>query len=505
MKYNKIIVIVFLLIISKPTTAQNVTMVRQMRYNALQLFEEYTSCLSKLDRPNDYTEQEFINLFDDNATIYNDILPYNKPQELTPQEYFNTYYKKIKFAPKFSDLELGFPKQKNDGWQIEITFNKTFQIKSTVQDSVTFTYPPYSFSYVMTINIKNDIAKINTITVDNPLEDFFIIQKNSEFDLKYNDEIINDWEEKSNSKLYDKNEANVNQITIEENSIFKSFYWGTNALDNHIYEPHIKKLNTFGLGVNYSPIDVSKNTYLTDISQNNSFISLECFYGLQIFQKQKSTLFLNFKFNFGNITSISKGNYYTEYQSIDSDNDPYLRKINISSLKESMQTLYASIPISLEYLIELSPSNKKHPVFLSIELGGYIGSRLYTANKFNFTADYTGFYPQYFGGVEFDHYYDYGHYNLNNNNIKYSVNDKLSFLDYGVQGAIGVLASIDKNNLLKFNAGYRYDFQPILKFKENMIISTDYKNFESTFQTNKNGFQNIYIGLSWVTIIGQKK
>ena len=67
--------------------------------------------------------------------VYNDILPDNSQQMLSPEAYYEKYVKLIKSYPKFSDLEFGMPFQDSGKWHVKINFKKSFSIKSTPNNS----------------------------------------------------------------------------------------------------------------------------------------------------------------------------------------------------------------------------------------------------------------------------------------------------------------------------------------------------------------------------------
>jgi len=261
------------------------------------------------------------------------------------------------------------------------------------------------------------------------------------------------------------------------------------------------KKNLWGLGINYCPYGLGNNinrTNFPDIKQSNQALSIESFFGYQLAQNW----FGNIKLGLNAYQNTFNGDYSTQYNAVDMDNDPYLRKISISSLEEKIYNFSASLPLSIEYLLRIS-NNVKHPVFLSFEAGGYIEYRLWATNRFSFSADYTGLYD-YYCGVEFDHYYDYGHFDLSDKEISQSLSQKINRFDYGLLGSLGLWYAFNKNNLLKINFAYKHGFESPLKYKENFVPSENYGSYESLLQGTNQGIRNIYVGLAFVKTINAK-
>jgi hypothetical protein len=508
--------------------AQTMTEVRQMRYDAIDVFDRYSSLILNLDNPTIYTKDYFMELFEENSMLYNDILPYNVRQELSPNDYYDKYVNNIKTYPQLANLELSFPEYKDEKWQVKIKFTKTFRLKYR---DIDLTYPQWSFNYEMLVVMdknndyirkekesyskweiqqernKNFInQKIRSLIVEDPLTDYVVIVNQNSYNLEYDGNTIENWDENTHSRIFPCSDIDFKKITIVD-SYFKPLKFSKNPNDKHVYNCSQRKLNIFGVGINYAPYGlgnrISKSNIdyfdFSDIEESNNTYSLSLFYGIQIANKQKSTWFFNIGLDFSLYNYNYKGNYYIPYQSIDSDNDPYLRKINIINLQENAHNFAVSIPLSFQYLFQISKSGKQQ-VFLAVELGGYAEYFVYQWNSFNFHADYTGLY-NYYGSVEFDHYYDYGHFDLSDKDISQKLKDKSNQFDYGAFGKVGLWFALKKNNLLKFDIGYKHGFCTPLKYNENFVISENYNSYQTLLQSTNKGLQNIYIGLSFVWAI----
>ena len=231
-------------------------------------------------------------------------------------------------------------------------------------------------------------------------------------------------------------------------------------------------------------------------------MSLDISYGLQIVHKNKSNLFFNINLELNAYQQIFRGTYYTQYQAIDSDGESYIRKINVPSLTEKIYHLSASLQPSFEYLLQITQG--QHPIFISLEIGGYAEYRFWGANTFNLQADYSGLY-NYFDGIEFDHYYDYGHFYLDNEHISQNIKLKINAVDYGVFGSIGVWYAINADNILKIGIGYKHGFTSPFKYKNDFILSKNYHTYESAVQTINQGLRNMFLGISWQRVIPAKQ
>ena len=518
MKRIAILIVTFFGVVNA-NFSQTITEIRQMRYEAIGIFDTYHFLILKLDNPDVYTKDNFTKLFEDKATIYNDILPENQPQALSPEDYYDRYVSLIKTHSQLSNLELSFPEYLEGKWQVKVKFKKEINLK---YKNIDLTYPKFSLNYEMAVVMdkneyyikketysKRDIerelnkpyinGKIINITVEEPLNEYLVIENMNNLPLEYSGTVIEDWDNDLHSRILPFKREEISNITVENSGYFYPLEFKQNQVDNHFYSFQKLKKNVVGWSINYTPLGLNNNitsTNFSNIQQKNQAIDLELFYGFQLAQKDKSTWFFNLKFDVNAFQDIFQGNYYTEYNTIDADNDPYLRKIKISAIEEKTYIFSTSFQPSFEYLFRISKRSKKKPMFISLEIGGFIESRLLATNKFNFTVDYTGLY-NYYGGVEFDHYYDYGHFDLSNKDITQDLQQKLNKLDYGNFGSIGLLFAINKSNLLKINVGYKQGFTSPLKYKENFIISERNDNYESLLQNVNKGIHNIFIGLSW--------
>lgn len=512
--------------------SQSVTEIRCIKTTAIDVCEKYMNVMSNLYNGDVYNEDKFLVLFDENATIYNDILPDNQPQSLSPKDYFDKFFQNIKISyTDYGNIQFAFPTNNaNDKWEIKCSFVKAIRLKSHIDKY----FPKWSFKYTITIEMDkqyNSIdkiynnAKIVKVDVEKPLNEFFIIENrdNMPIVLTSTTDIIQDWDENYKNRLFSEDDFNIDDFDILL-SIDKLNYfyrldkkWAQNDSDKFSYYPEYKfrRINFYGFNLSYSPISlgnkISNNNLVgfNDIKQFNNSMSFSFFFGAQIAHYKRSTFFLNIGLEADWSHFKYSGSNYSEYLSIDADGDPYLRIIKINSLNEKVNNYSISVPLSLEHLVQISNYAKK-PMFLCFKIGGFGEYSIYLNNKYDLNVDYHGLYD-YFGGVEFDHYYDYGNFNLKGNqvlldirNIRNDYTNNSLHYDYGLLGGTGLWISMNDINFLKFDISYKYGFKPLLDYKENYIISENFKSFQSILYSTKEGLRNIYFGVSWIVTINTK-
>ena len=521
---KNILTIVAIVIASVSALSQSVTETRHIKTTALQVYENYKVVMSGLYSRSAYTEDNFIALYENNALIYNDILPDNHPQQLSPPAYFEKFRKSIKrIYPSFSDFKMGEPVSVGDKWQIKCNYTRgtSFMTQKDMK------YPEWSFNYTMTIemeklyNITNKVyqhARIISIEVDNPLTGFFIIENKEDIPLvTKSGNTLSEWDEENQTRIFPDYEWKINDIRFHDSMIkgnnfgYTKGKFSKNQTDAHFYRPYVQRYNKniFGIGVNYSNAFAFGNKMsevnaenFKDITYTSNALSLSFFYGKQIAHKEKSNVFVNFGLDFNKYSyEYSGANYAVDstYNGVHADDDPHLRyrTISIDSLEEKISIVSVSVPVSIEYLYQLTQQTK-NPVFLSFELGLFAECALSSRSKYNLNADYRGFYD-YFDVIEFDHYYDYGNFDVSGNQ---KLNSRLSG---GIFGGIGLWFSMNDSNLLKFNVSYKHSFSSPLEFKENYVISQDKDSYQSLLYSTNQGMKNIRIGISWVKTIGGNK
>jgi hypothetical protein len=471
--------------------SQSVTDTRHIKTTALQVYENYKVVMSGLYSRSAYTEDNFIALFDSKALIYNDILPDNNPQQLSSKNYFAKFKANVnRIYPTFSDFKMGEPVSVGSKWQIKCNFVRSARFRTQNE----MNYPEWSFNYAITIemdkryNQTNKVyenAKIVNVEVNNPLKNFFVIENKENIPLtSKSGKPVNDWDAEYQSRIFPEKEWKIKDIEVAESNNNKNFFeyskskFSKNQADAHFYQLDVQRFpkNIIGIGVNFSPItsvnnisDANLKDKFDDPKSNAFFLSF--FYGKQIARKEKSTLFFDFGLDFNKYS-----HEYNSNKSISQLNNP-----KIDSLNEKINVISVSIPLSIEYLYQLTQQTKK-PIFLSFELGVFAEYALSASSKYNLT-------------------------NAVYNDITYNINGQKRLeksLGAGILGGIGLWFALNDNNLLKFNVSYKQSFSSLVGYQENDVISENKDSYHSLLQSTKQGMQNIGIGISWVKTIGRK-
>ena len=330
--------------------AQSITETRQIKTTALQVYETYKVVMAGLYSNSAYTEDNFMALFEKESLIYNDILPDNQPQYLSPANYFKKFKTSIRrIYPAFSDFKMGEPTAVGNRWQIKCHFTRGTRF-STQKD---MKYPEWSFNYVITVEMDKrydtvkkvyENAKIVNVDVENPLKGFFVIENKENIPLATKSgEMLKEWDEEYQSRIFPEDKWKIEDIVVPSiiynGNVFVNTKYkiSQSKTDVHFYHPdgeNVKK-NFVGLGVNYSPLFFGKNMSEAD---NMNALTLSLFVGEQIAHKGNRSWFFNIAMDL---------NCY--------QNDV----ISISN------------PWSIQYLHQITHKAKK-PVFLSLELGAFL-------------------------------------------------------------------------------------------------------------------------------------
>lgn len=543
---KKIVGIFLVLTCTLPVFSQTLKQQRLIKQTALDIFESYVDVCNRLyqNKKDVYIYDQFLNLFSDTARVYNDILPSfphgdqvvpTDSMLITPGEYFNNFKSEIlKNSFSYDSLELyDIQEVSEQWWTLKCSFGRTVAYTSSSKS-------PYSrreFHYTMTIvmreedsrNAKQMVdAKITNISVSDPCsqvriitetdgineENYFVdsssLYKGPKHDTPKHDTLNSDrmpvgYYLKDDVKISDiKNEINANST---EASLFNSIEL---TLDNkHFYKRNSNKRDFWGLGINACPYGFgnkisSANTKkfgYENISQRNFSIEFSTFFGINLYVKNRYSLFLVPQLSLGYRNFNFSGDYSAQYQAVDIDGTEYMRNINVDLKNENVNQFTINFPISISNMFLLHKDKfAENQLFLSLDFGVLLSCVPFTRNTYDFSARYTGTYD-FFGGVEFDHYYDYGNFDLNHNDIAYIPNSLINKFNIGILAGVGLMFQIEETSMLKFDLSFRNGFLSIAKYKEGFVLSEDYKNFESLLQASKSGAHNLYFSLSYIRAI----
>ena len=507
-----------ILIATVSAFSQSVTETRRIKTTALQIYENYKVVMSDLYSKSDYTEDNFLALFESNALIYNDVIPSNIPAMLSPAKYFENFKANIKrIYPVFSDFRISEPVSAENKWQIQCNFTRATKFR-TQKD---MNYPEWSFNYILIIEMDKrydtskkvyENAKILSIKVDNPLKSFFIIENKENIPLAAKSgETFKDWDKEYQSRIFPDDKWKIYDIKVvpKSNNDENIFEYSKNKFTQNRTDTHFFQLTAqtfpkdiFGIGVNFSP----------------NALSLSLFYGKQLAHNDKSTWFFDVgldvnwnSFKYSDTDSISDLNNNSGVADQDVDSNITLIRRTITNIKtpndRKVNITSISVPLSVQYLYQLSQSKK--PVFLSFELGVFAECILPSTQKDILNAAFYGVYSVNFNdgsnpqNVPFYHYYNYG----NNNNITVNRNLKLaSQFDCGILGDVGLWFTLNKSNLLKFDVSYKGGLNSLKYSKDYTILNGNgYTTADQiSQQQSAKALQNVGFGISWVTTIGGK-
>ncbi|MDR1757401.1 MAG: hypothetical protein LBR51_00355 [Bacteroidales bacterium] len=526
-KYVLTAVLLFAVVAS--VSSQSLTEKRRIKTTALQVYENYKVTLSSLYSKDNYTEDNFMSLFDDNTVLYNDIIPVNTPMRLSPYKYFTRFRENIRrIYPEFNKLSLGEPVSVGGKWQIKCHFSRAARFRTLNE----MKYPRWSFDYTMTIEMDKRYdddkkvyqdALITAIDVDKPLGKFFVIEKPQGSALLAKGKPLTDWDEEYQSRIFPENEWKLSDIEPQNReTIFEfmnNYTWQPDTADNNFYVLKSyanKKEIIFGVGIHGCPMLAFGNQmseknkeWFKGIDMTSSALSLSAFYGKQMLHKEKSTLLFKvgldlnlyfYKYKGSCTDSISKD------KDIDGDENLDAISIKIKSLNERITRLMLSLSVGVEYVHQLTTDAKK-PIFLSFEFGVVLERRLSLRNKSDYMYDYHGIYTYFGSKVELDHELNYGD-GLNGKQVSQKLNSNP--FDFGIFGGVGLCFALNNSNLIKFGITYKQTFIAPVEDTETKYVllnkdGNDKDIYTSLLKSTDKGLSNLYFGFSWIKTIYFKK
>jgi len=487
---KSILTVAAIIMASVSAFSQSATETRRIKNTAFQLYENYKVQIQGLHSTSAYTEDNFLTLFSKDATLYNDIIPENTTEQLTPKNYFKNFRENLKrIYPVFSDFKIGDPVSIGDRWQVKCYFTQTTKFRTQTE----MRYPEWTFHYTMTIemdkyyNSNNKVyynAEIVSIEVENPLKEFFIIENKENMPLlSKSGETVAAWDKEYHSRIFPENEWKIEEMKVVDFN--KTFAYSKSELaknetDERYYHYKVQrfKKDIVGAGINFSPFAFGNKLRIDSVEINMEetyAISLSAFYGKQFFHKEKSSLFANVGLDL-NIYHHKFNNNCPEYSTIDLDGDSCSRIISLEKLEINIFSI--SIPLSVQYFYQLTKPEKK-TIFLSCELGVFGEFTLYS-NKVN--ANVSGRYGEKYFNIKMDHYDYYGDFEAS----------RFESFNFGIFGRVGALFALNKSNLLKVNLSFKAPFWQ---------FSNSFKAKEYSISQGL----NLGIGVSWVQTIGGNK
>lgn len=464
---------------------------RRINYNSLRLIEDYESfCTFKGNN----SDMAFNSLFTENATIYNDYLPLNETQNITPEEYFNiTQDEKTKSAMNVEISKVSFIDS------LEIFGRNTFGLKIGLKKKIffrnwnSFRYPETNFNLIFNILVKTNASdeiecKIRSIICksDSRIKEFSIAKINlKNLDSSYEQIKINnkplDVDEKVIEKTIFLSDISNPQkvISLESYDAFLTFKQDYSLRpDKHIYYVNTQNYKSeIGVGIlcnifpNYKLISNENipDGALQDINVLMYGIGLGLNYSTRILKFGKSNFYLNSGFGIEKNLICFSGDYYFEKTSEDIDGDQYIRITELNGIKEMINLDYLYLPIGIEY---------KYIINKDLSLQSILGVKGYFLFNKTFSlkanATFKGFYDQY-DQLTMDRYYDFGDFDLSykNNGID------LSQFNFGLYAGIGAGYKLNQRYTASIKLVYDYTFLNLSNCLDEYIISKDRYDYTS--------------------------
>lgn len=486
--------------------AQGIRETRIVKTTALQVYEKYISSFNSIGDQSGYGANRFLDLFAEGMdSLCNDILPNLHPSMLTPDKYVDIYSKSVRVAyHNFSNFKMGEPHSSAGKWSIYCTFDCDIQYV----DKTGLSFPSHTFSYKMHILMDKksktgsmyDNAVIASLTVSEPLHNYVIIHNPGGYIN------IKGQPQRNNTGEYwigDLGKTSISKLQSESGNPFAQTSFKAVPNQHNRYEQTSSTLDVMGFGASFSPFSLGNKLdgRFDQLSTSGNSILLHGFWGKNLSSNDLGTLFLNIGLQLFDNNHTVTGDYEVHYADVDVDGDDYQRNITARLNKETIMSVGASLPLTLSYLLAIGDPTAT-PLFLSVE-GGIVASfKALAIHKFDVDARYTGTY-NYFGGIEFDHYYDYGDFELNQDNVETDFSQNYKRFDVAASFGVGLWISLSKSSFLRFDVALRKGFLSEMVYDDDYRLTSRFDDYHSAFQSSKKGAFDIYAGLSYILTFGK--
>lgn len=511
MKRRILVFGLFLLSCSSLYSQQALTpdLYRRINYNVIRLIENYESYCTFYGFNSDVS---FYSLFTDNARIYNDYLPLNTKQELSPEEYYNLTQEestKSTIGVEISNLRFvdSLEVIGSNNYRVKLKLNKKIYFRNWNN----FRYPDrvlsLKFDIIVNTQSSKDIdCKIRAITCETPIKEFSITEfnfKNVDVTKGYInvlDETLG-FTEIEKQPLFIPNVPNPKDVvTIDSYDTYLRVKSDTATIpDKNIYFIDVRNyLFDIGVNVQYNitsnyqlnTVEESYNSLLKNINTKSYGYGIGLDFNSRIAKSRRVNYYLNFGVGFEKNGIEFYGSNYNEYATKDIDNDAYLRQIQLNDIKEEIDLSYFYLPLGLKIKYFLDKE-------FSIE--ATVGAKLYYLidKKYSVTtnASYKGYYEQ-FDKLTMDHYYDYGYYDLSFQNQKLDLPE----FNYGLFGNIGASYRINERYSTSMRMAYDYSMVNISNYNGTYVLSEtkdDYKSLIYSYDKISKSNLNIKLGINY--------
>ncbi|HRZ97443.1 MAG TPA: hypothetical protein P5084_07790 [Paludibacter sp.] len=477
-------------IFSKEVTKPNLN--RRINDNIINLIQKYESTCTFSDSK---SELSFYSLFTDLALIYNDYLPYNNRQEVTPGQYFKIIQNKetkTDFTVAFSEMQFMDTLKflANNIYISKVRLNK----KMIFTNWNGFVYPEKNFELIIDVLVNTDNpekidCRINKITAVNPVMDFSILNMN----LKNSGPDIEKLFVEGEPLVTEKNDkkpvvflpgiANPQEvITIDSYDGFLNFKTDNSANpDKSIYYLNILNYKSdVGFTFQYnslpgysftSPNEISSS--LQNIKTTNTGYSLGIDFNKKIVRSGRMYYFLNLGVGYEQNNIKFSGDYSNEgheYEAADSDGDNYLRRVELKGINENIDLKFLYLPVGFKM---------NYYLFNRLSIESTIGAKIFYLFDKSTTssvaqANYKGYYDQY-DQVLLDRYYDFGTFSIPSQTKAL----ELPVLNYGAFANIGANYKLNQRLFASLKVGYYYAVSNMANKKDNFVLSNTKDDYNS--------------------------
>ena len=490
---------------------------------ALSLYERYVASMEILHNKGKYTGDDFMDLFVAvGDTIYNDIVPANHPSLVSAYQYFTTYDSIVRYADfEYGAFQMKTPQKEGNKWYVDCSFMR--EVRYVTRDTVFNIYPRWKFNYQMRIEMDAQMAterrsggsveysadslfanpRIVSIKVKEPLIEPAVLVNHDRIPLRYKDDSVQNYDEECDCWMMDASKVNIGEIKYDGDNLFLQLNHVRDAQHPHFYTFGIDRMNIGGLTLSYAPNGLGNRSdgRFEDIAEQSHSAKASLFYGWQLSNTPTASWFLNVGLDIASNTYTYSGTYRRDYVATDIDGDEYLRGVRATLHNETRGETEFILPVSVSYAKNLLQRNGRQ-LFLNLKAGAFVGVRHLSTAEVDLSARYTGYYSQYYN-AEFDHYYDYGNFDMNQQNIADYRMGEANPVDYGVDAGIGLWYAWNRKYLIGVDVAFRQSFSPVLKYADYKYLTQHFDHYESMLQTSKQGASNFYFGLSLIKLLSR--
>lgn len=437
--------------------------------------------------PSNLSKRKFLRLYSSGeVTIPNDLLPIvaNTRSELAVTEYWDLYNSKIGDKYYMYDSISDFKIESE-----RLLSKKEFECMVSFRRFVKFVeiddnfsknrheYPYVELKMVATLlyhcnkeEIKCTMIKTNNFIDANKIKVLYDTTANP----------VNRYLTDSIERQYEKGEILCRVIreidTFDNNFVtLKKEYLKSNIHAN------------FSMLANSAKVTMMENANLmTNIKTGMNYV-VGLGYGWQKQSSPKQRFGIEMDLNYRRTAMPLAGAYRDEYDAVDPDGSPYLRRISISNLTEDIVYHSADVSLALRY---------DHFVLKRVSVFGRfgIGASLNFLQKSNYaaTAEYAGYYDWLFDvTINQNGIYDFGTYDLEG---KLSLNPATTI---GFKALAGLGVQYFITNVWSLELGIQYDFNYSIKTKDRGVFHLtktidDFTSASSAFKSlmmNQVGFR----------------